>query len=110
MYSPMHGIHHRVLLQIQSTLSPITPKRMQIEEEKTNLFTGFLNSDVLCRVGLAQLVRFLVVELIHSDSNSKFNICVVFTANYSFSGKSMRVCVHRSEYGRGALVDRLHES
>jgi hypothetical protein len=37
------------------------------------------------RVGLAQLVRFLVVELNHPDSNSKFDMSVAFTANYSFS-------------------------
>jgi hypothetical protein len=27
-----------------------------------------------------------VLELIHSDSNPKFDICVAFIANYSFSG------------------------
>jgi hypothetical protein len=37
------------------------------------------------RVGLAQLVRFLVVELTHLDLNPKFNIVVVFTTNYFFS-------------------------
>jgi hypothetical protein len=36
------------------------------------------------RVDLAQLIRFLVVELIYSDSNSKCNIGVTFTTNYSF--------------------------
>jgi hypothetical protein len=39
------------------------------------------------RVGLAQLVRFLVVELIYPGSNPKFNMSVIFTANYSFSGR-----------------------
>jgi phosphatidylinositol N-acetylglucosaminyltransferase subunit C len=39
------------------------------------------------RVGLAQLVIFLVVELIHSSSNSRFDMNVVFTTNYSFSGR-----------------------
>jgi hypothetical protein len=39
---------------------------------------------VLC-VGLDQLIRFLVVKLIYSNSNSRFNICVTFTANYLFS-------------------------
>jgi hypothetical protein len=34
-------------------------------------------------VGLAQLVRFLVVELTHPGSNHKFDMCVAFTANYS---------------------------
>jgi hypothetical protein len=37
------------------------------------------------RVGLAQLVRFLVVELTHSGLNPKFDMCVVFMSNYSFS-------------------------
>jgi hypothetical protein len=35
--------------------------------------------------GLIQLVRFLVVELIYLDLNSKFDIGVVFMTNYSFS-------------------------
>jgi hypothetical protein len=38
-----------------------------------------------CRVGLVQLIRFLVVELTHLDLNPIFNIGVAFTANYSFS-------------------------
>jgi hypothetical protein len=33
-------------------------------------------------VGLARLVRFLVVELTHPDLNPKFDMCVAFTANY----------------------------
>jgi hypothetical protein len=33
-------------------------------------------------VGLAQLLRFLVVELIHPGLNPRFNIGVIFTANY----------------------------
>jgi hypothetical protein len=46
-----------------------------------------------CRVGLAQLVRFLVVELIHLGSNPRFDMCVAFTSNQ-----------------RGTLDDRLCES
>jgi hypothetical protein len=34
---------------------------------------------------LAQLVRFLVVELIHLDLNFRFNMNIVFTTNYFFS-------------------------
>jgi hypothetical protein len=34
-------------------------------------------------VDLAQLVRLLVVELIHSGSNIIFDMSVVFMANYS---------------------------
>jgi hypothetical protein len=37
------------------------------------------------RVGLAQLIRFLVVELTHPGSNHRFDMGVAFTANYSFS-------------------------
>jgi hypothetical protein len=39
------------------------------------------------KVGLAQLVRFLVVELTHPGSNPRFDMGVAFTANYSFSGR-----------------------
>jgi hypothetical protein len=39
------------------------------------------------RVGLAQLVRFLVVELTHPGSNPRIDMSVAFTANYSFSGR-----------------------
>jgi hypothetical protein len=39
------------------------------------------------RVGLAQLVRFLVVKLTHPGSNPKFDMGVAFTANYFFSGR-----------------------
>jgi hypothetical protein len=38
-------------------------------------------------VGLAQLVRFLLVELIYPGSNHIFDMCVAFTANYSFCGR-----------------------
>jgi hypothetical protein len=58
----------------------------------------------LCRVSLAQLVRLLVVELNHTCSNTKFDMCVVFTANYSFSGR------RRPRRQRCTLDDRLHES
>jgi hypothetical protein len=32
------------------------------------------------------LVKFLVVELTHSDLNPRFNVSVTFTANYFFNG------------------------
>jgi hypothetical protein len=38
-------------------------------------------------VGLVQLVRFLVVELIYSGLSHRFNMYVIFTTNYSFSQK-----------------------
>jgi hypothetical protein len=51
------------------------------------------------RVDLVQLVRFLVVKLTHSDLNSRFNMSIIFTVNYSFS-------VRRRLYQqRGALND-----
>jgi hypothetical protein len=55
-------------------------------------------------VGLAQLVRFLVVELTHPGLNPRFDMCVAFTVNYSFS-ESRRP--HRQ---RVTLDDRLCES
>jgi hypothetical protein len=55
-------------------------------------------------VSLVQLVRFLVVEITHPDSNSRFNMRVVFMTNYSFSGRQ------RLHQQRDALGDRLHES
>jgi hypothetical protein len=55
-------------------------------------------------VDLTQLVRFLVVEPIHTDSNPRFDICIAFTANYSFSGR------RRPHRQRCALGDRLRES
>jgi hypothetical protein len=42
-------------------------------------------------VGLAQLVRFLVVELTHPGSNTRFDMGIVFTANYSFSGGNVPI-------------------
>jgi hypothetical protein len=44
-------------------------------------------TDLVCRVDLAQLVRFLVVELTHPGLNPRFDMGVAFTANYSFSGR-----------------------
>jgi hypothetical protein len=58
----------------------------------------------MCRVDLAQLVRFLVVELIHSGLNIIFDMSVVFMANYSFSGR------RRLRRQRDALSDQLYES
>jgi hypothetical protein len=41
----------------------------------------------LGRVGIAQLVRFLVVEQTHPGPNPRFSMDVAFMTNYSFSGK-----------------------
>jgi hypothetical protein len=56
------------------------------------------------RVDLAQLVRFLVIELVHSGSNPRFDIDAVFTTNYFFSG---RRCLRQQ---RDVLDDRLYKS
>jgi hypothetical protein len=56
------------------------------------------------RVGLAQLVRFLVVELTHPGSNPRFDMGAVFMVNCSFSGR------RRPRRQRAALGDRLYES
>jgi hypothetical protein len=42
---------------------------------------------VALRESMLELVRFLVVELTHSDSNPIFDIDIVFTTDYSFSGR-----------------------
>jgi hypothetical protein len=44
-------------------------------------------------MGLAQLVRFLMVELTHPDSNRRFDMSVVFTANYFFTVDSETLLV-----------------
>jgi hypothetical protein len=38
-------------------------------------------------VVLVQLVRFLLVGLNHPGSNTRFNMSVIFTINYFFSGR-----------------------
>jgi hypothetical protein len=40
-----------------------------------------------CRVRLAQLIRFIVVELTHISLNLRFDMCVIFMTNYFFSGR-----------------------
>jgi hypothetical protein len=39
------------------------------------------------RVGLIQLVRFLVVKLTHLGLNPRIDMCVAFITNYFFSGR-----------------------
>jgi hypothetical protein len=56
-----------------------SPKALGFELEIKSKFN--------CRVGLAQLVRLLMVELTHLGSNPRFDMGVTFTANYSFSGR-----------------------
>jgi hypothetical protein len=55
-------------------------------------------------VDLAQLIRFLVVQLNHLSLNPIFDMCVIFMTNYSFSGRQ------RPRRQRDVLNDRLHES
>jgi hypothetical protein len=53
--------------------------------DKRYILSPELNIEDKCRVGLAQLIRCLMVELTHPGLNHVFNITVVFTVNYSFS-------------------------
>jgi hypothetical protein len=56
------------------------------------------------RVVLVQLIRFLVLKLTHPGLNPKFDMSVIFTANYSFSRR------RRPRRQRVALDDGLRES
>jgi hypothetical protein len=49
-------------------------------------------------VSLAQLIRFIVVELTHPGSNPRFYMRVIFTVNYYFSE---RRCPRRQRYALG---------
>jgi hypothetical protein len=65
---------------------------------------SYNNHPSLGRVGLAQLISFLVVEVTHPSSNLRFDMDAIFTVNYSFSERRR---LHRQ---RCDLSDRLHES
>jgi hypothetical protein len=39
----------------------------------------------ICRLSLAHMVRFLMLELTHTSSHFRFHIRVVFTTTYIFS-------------------------
>jgi hypothetical protein len=49
------------------------------------IFNVTTHNTVLSGSGLAQLFRFLVMKLNYPDSNSRFDMCVIFMTNYSFS-------------------------
>jgi hypothetical protein len=50
------------------------------------ILPGSADKDLsIVRVGLDQLIRFIMLKLTHPGSNSRFDICVVFTTNYFFS-------------------------
>jgi hypothetical protein len=57
------------------------------------LMVMFFSANIYCcsRVGLAQLVRFLVVELTHSSSNPRFNMVVAFMTNYFLVGGNVLI-------------------
>jgi hypothetical protein len=57
------------------------------DQSRGECVNGFCTFCAFYRVILVQLVRFLVVELTHLDSNFRFDMCVVFTTNYFFSGR-----------------------
>jgi hypothetical protein len=63
-----------------------------------------LTNHFLSRVCLVQLVKFLVVKLTHTYLNTRFDMSIVFTANYFFSGR------RRPRRQRDTLDDRLCES
>jgi hypothetical protein len=50
------------------------------------------------------MFRFLVMKLIHLGLNHKFNMIVIFTTNYSFSGS------RRPRRQRDVFDDRLRKS
>jgi hypothetical protein len=58
-------------------------RRRQLEEDRGGEDTCGAKPR---RVGLAQLVKFLVVELTHPCSNPIFDMCVAFMANYFLVG------------------------
>jgi hypothetical protein len=62
-------------------------KKNKLEVERSDWIRIQSKFCLFCRVALAQLVRFLVVELTHSDSNPGFDMSITFTTNYSFSGR-----------------------
>jgi hypothetical protein len=65
--------------------SPITISYYMNPNHLSNRLDYAFKSNIGSRVGLAQLIRFLVVELNYSDSNSIFDMSVIFITNYSFS-------------------------
>jgi hypothetical protein len=67
-------------------------------------YNSIPDTPAISRVGLTQLVRFLVVKLTHPGSNPRFDMGIAFTTNYSFSGR------RRPRRQRDALDDRLCES
>jgi hypothetical protein len=75
--------HEKVTFFNATVLRKISPKR----GKKQIIATATSTKDTAPRVGLAQLVRFLVLELIYLVLNPIFNIGVTFMANYYFSGR-----------------------
>jgi hypothetical protein len=55
-------------------------------------------------ISLAQLFRFLMVELTHINLNPRFDMGIVFMTNYFFSGR------RRPHQQRDDLDNRLRES
>jgi hypothetical protein len=77
--------HHPSLLTVQYHMGWWLPlKKNGMEARSVGLdIRAYLIS---ASSSLVQVVSFLVVELIYSNSNLRFNMHVVFTTNYSFSG------------------------
>jgi hypothetical protein len=73
--------------------------------ERNSLNRKYENKILDCRrVGLAQLVRFLVVELTHLGLNPIFDMRVAFMANYYFSER------RRPHRERDTIDDRFRKS
>jgi hypothetical protein len=56
-------------------------------QERHHIAYCVIEKKFSCRVDLAELVRFLVMKLTHLGLNSRFDMCVAFMINYSFSGR-----------------------
>jgi hypothetical protein len=87
-----HGENRKVIVVVLLSISPPPHRKVSSEYE------------MCCGVGLAKLVRFLVMEVTQLGLNPKFDMCVIFMANYSYSGR------RRPRRQWGVLSDRLYES
>jgi hypothetical protein len=52
-----------------------------------NAFMFFTDQLCVCKLSVAQVVMFFVVEPTHPGSNSIFDMVATFMVNYSFSGR-----------------------
>jgi hypothetical protein len=69
-----------------------------------NFYPGDQLLSCFCKLSLAQMVRFFVIELIYPDSNPRFDVCVIYLRLIIFS--EVNDILVDSE----AFFDRFHES